>query len=77
MHLSTGNFDAVIVDLDGTMIDTLSDFELALNLMLADFISFLKWLTVIPVETFYVSHLSLCRIFYTFSSIVNRVDLKT
>ncbi len=37
MHLSTGNFDAVIVDLDGTMIDTLSDFELALNLMLADF----------------------------------------
>ncbi len=28
---------AVIVDLDGTMVDTLSDFEVALNRMLADF----------------------------------------
>jgi phosphoglycolate phosphatase len=28
---------AVIVDLDGTMVDTLGDFELALNRMLADF----------------------------------------
>jgi phosphoglycolate phosphatase len=28
---------AAIVDLDGTMVDTLGDFELALNLMLADF----------------------------------------
>ena len=28
--------DAVIVDLDGTMVDTLGDFEAALNLMLAD-----------------------------------------
>jgi phosphoglycolate phosphatase len=37
MQLSTSNFDAVIVDLDGTMIDTLSDFEIALNLTLADF----------------------------------------
>ena len=37
MQLNTGNFDAVIVDLDGTMIDTLSDFEIALNLTLADF----------------------------------------
>ncbi len=30
-------FHAAIVDLDGTMIDTLGDFEVALNLMLADF----------------------------------------
>jgi phosphoglycolate phosphatase len=29
-------FDAAIIDLDGTMVDTLSDFELALNLMLAE-----------------------------------------
>lgn len=29
--------DAVIVDLDGTMVDTLGDFEVALNRMLADF----------------------------------------
>ena len=29
-------FDAVIVDLDGTMIDTLGDFVVALNLMLND-----------------------------------------
>jgi phosphoglycolate phosphatase len=29
--------EAAIVDLDGTMVDTLGDFELALNLMLADF----------------------------------------
>jgi phosphoglycolate phosphatase len=29
--------EAVIVDLDGTMIDTLGDFEVALNRMLADF----------------------------------------
>ena len=32
-----GQFDAAIIDLDGTMVDTLSDFELALNLMLAQF----------------------------------------
>jgi phosphoglycolate phosphatase len=31
------NIEAVIVDLDGTMIDTLGDFEVALNRMLADF----------------------------------------
>lgn len=31
------NIDAVIVDLDGTMVDTLGDFDLALNRMLADF----------------------------------------
>jgi phosphoglycolate phosphatase len=31
------NIQAVIVDLDGTMVDTLGDFELALNRMLADF----------------------------------------
>ncbi len=30
------HIDAVIVDLDGTMVDTLGDFELALNRMLAD-----------------------------------------
>jgi phosphoglycolate phosphatase len=29
--------DAAIVDLDGTMVDTLGDFEVALNRMLADF----------------------------------------
>ncbi|RST50625.1 phosphoglycolate phosphatase [Variovorax sp. MHTC-1] len=32
MHLS--NFDAAIVDLDGTMVDTLGDFVVALNYML-------------------------------------------
>ncbi len=37
MAKSIAGLQAVIVDLDGTMIDTLSDFELALNLMLADF----------------------------------------
>ncbi len=31
------NMEAVIVDLDGTMVDTLGDFEVALNRMLADF----------------------------------------
>lgn len=30
------NIDAVIVDLDGTMVDTLGDFRVALNAMLAD-----------------------------------------
>ena len=30
------NIDAVMVDLDGTMVDTLDDFVVALNLMLAD-----------------------------------------
>jgi phosphoglycolate phosphatase len=29
-------FDAVLVDLDGTMVDTLGDFEVALNLMLTE-----------------------------------------
>jgi phosphoglycolate phosphatase len=33
----TQQFQAAIVDLDGTMIDTLGDFEVALNRMLADF----------------------------------------
>jgi phosphoglycolate phosphatase len=33
----TQKFHAAMVDLDGTMIDTLGDFEVALNLMLADF----------------------------------------
>jgi phosphoglycolate phosphatase len=37
MQLNASTLDAVIVDLDGTMIDTLSDFEIALNLTLADF----------------------------------------
>ncbi len=32
------NIQAVIVDLDGTMVDTLGDFEVALNRMLADFL---------------------------------------
>lgn len=32
----TPRFDAAIVDLDGTMVDTLGDFEVALNLMLDD-----------------------------------------
>ena len=31
------NIQAVIVDLDGTMVDTLGDFEVALNRMLVDF----------------------------------------
>lgn len=31
------NIEAVIVDLDGTMVDTLGDFEVALNRMLRDF----------------------------------------
>lgn len=34
--MNSGFFDAAIVDLDGTMVDTLGDFAVALNLMLAD-----------------------------------------
>jgi phosphoglycolate phosphatase len=34
--MDQGLFDAAIVDLDGTMVDTLGDFAVALNLMLAD-----------------------------------------
>lgn len=34
--MNRGLFDAAIVDLDGTMVDTLGDFAVALNLMLAD-----------------------------------------
>jgi phosphoglycolate phosphatase len=34
--LNPNNFDAAIIDLDGTMVDTLGDFAQALNLMLAD-----------------------------------------
>ncbi|MDP3620199.1 MAG: phosphoglycolate phosphatase [Ramlibacter sp.] len=30
------NFDAAIIDLDGTLVDTLDDFRVALNMMLAD-----------------------------------------
>ena len=33
---NAGGFDAAIVDLDGTLVDTLGDFVVALNLMLAE-----------------------------------------
>ena len=36
MNFSIQNIDAVIVDLDGTMVDTVGDFCVALNLMLRD-----------------------------------------
>ena len=36
MTLNSGLFDAAIIDLDGTLVDTMGDFVLALNLMLAD-----------------------------------------
>ncbi|HSI50794.1 MAG TPA: phosphoglycolate phosphatase [Ideonella sp.] len=36
MPLRPRDFDAAIVDLDGTMVDTLGDFDLALNRMLAE-----------------------------------------
>ena len=36
MTLNHAAFDAAIIDLDGTLIDTLDDFAVALNLMLAD-----------------------------------------
>jgi phosphoglycolate phosphatase len=36
MHLNLSNLDAAIVDLDGTMVDTLDDFCVALNGMLGD-----------------------------------------
>jgi phosphoglycolate phosphatase len=35
-QLHSGAFDAAIVDLDGTMVDTVGDFEVALRLALAD-----------------------------------------
>jgi phosphoglycolate phosphatase len=34
--LPSGPFDAAIIDLDGTMVDTMGDFVVALNLMLQD-----------------------------------------
>ena len=36
IYQSATAFDAVIVDLDGTMVDTMGDFVAALNLMLAE-----------------------------------------
>ena len=36
MTMLTTNFDAAIIDLDGTMVDTVGDFEVALRLALAD-----------------------------------------
>ena len=36
MNLDLSNFDAAIIDLDGTMVDTLGDFVAALNHMLDD-----------------------------------------
>jgi phosphoglycolate phosphatase len=35
-RLQPGAFDAAIIDLDGTMVDTVGDFVAAINLMLAD-----------------------------------------
>ncbi|MBC7956204.1 MAG: phosphoglycolate phosphatase, partial [Cytophagales bacterium] len=43
------NLQAAIVDLDGTMIDTLGDFEAALNAMLAD-------LTLQAVDRAFIEH---------------------
>jgi len=34
--LNSDRYDAAIVDLDGTMVDTMGDFVVALNLMLAE-----------------------------------------
>ena len=34
--IDLARFDAAIVDLDGTMVDTVGDFDVALNRMLAD-----------------------------------------
>ena len=42
-RIDLSRFDAAIVDLDGTMVDTLGDFVVALNLMLRD-------LSLAPVE---------------------------
>ena len=36
LSLNSGRYDAAIVDLDGTLVDTLGDFVAALRLMLAD-----------------------------------------
>ena len=36
MSLNQRTLDAAIIDLDGTLIDTLGDFAASLNLMLAD-----------------------------------------
>ena len=36
IFLNHGQYDAAIVDLDGTMVDTMGDFVVALNLMLAE-----------------------------------------
>ena len=36
MILNPALFDAAIIDLDGTLVDTMADFVVALNLMLAD-----------------------------------------
>jgi phosphoglycolate phosphatase len=36
MELKPGQYDAAIIDLDGTMVDTMGDFVVALNRMLAD-----------------------------------------
>jgi len=35
-RIDLSRFDAAIVDLDGTLVDTLGDFVVALNLMLGD-----------------------------------------
>ena len=49
---------------------------LLVHLISFHFIPSLRWLVVIPVETFYISHFSLRRIFYPSSPIVKQVDLK-
>ena len=36
VRVEAGGFDAVIIDLDGTMVDTMGDFVIAINLMLHD-----------------------------------------
>jgi len=36
IHYDLARFDAAIVDLDGTMVDTLGDFAVSLNHMLGD-----------------------------------------
>lgn len=49
MSLQSLSLDAVIVDLDGTMVDTLGDFEVALNRTMAD-------LGLPPVDRAFIAH---------------------
>ncbi|SFC79097.1 phosphoglycolate phosphatase [Polaromonas sp. OV174] len=70
--LNHGDYDAAIVDLDGTLVDTMGDFVAALNLMLADVLP--QGLATSPLDVATVSRMVGKGSEYLVKSVLNHVQ---